>query len=240
MLDEGADAAFVLEYVVAFGALLDQFDLDAGIQERQFAQALGQDVVVEFGLGEYRAARQEAHGRAAQRRGADAAQRILRLAEMVFLLVLAAVAIDRQRQQVRQRVDDRDADAVQAAGNLVRVVVELAAGVQHGHDDFGRRTALLRLHVDRNAAAVVDDADRAVGVDRHDDVIAIAGQRLVDRIVDDLEHHVVQAGAVVGIADVHARALAHRVEALEDLDAAGVVLSRLIAGFRRSLRLAVG
>jgi hypothetical protein len=33
-----------------------------------------------------------------------------------------------------------------------------------------------------------------------------------------------QAGAIIGIADVHARAFAHGVEALEDLDAAGIVL----------------
>jgi hypothetical protein len=49
VLDEAADAAFVLEHVVlAIRALIDQFDLDAGVEEGQFAQALGQDVVVEF------------------------------------------------------------------------------------------------------------------------------------------------------------------------------------------------
>ena len=44
--------------------------------------------------------------------------------------------------------------------------------------------------------------------------VAVAGQRLVDGVVDDLEHHVVQTGAVIGVADVHAGALAHRIEAL--------------------------
>ncbi|MNW13992.1 hypothetical protein D3C71_2120950 [compost metagenome] len=33
----------------------------------------------------------------------------------------------------------------------------------------------------------------------------------------------VQAGAVAGIADVHARALTHRFEALEDLDLIAVI-----------------
>ena len=49
-------------------------------------------------------------------------------------------------------------------------------------------------------------ADRAVGVQRDQDPVAMAGQRLVDRIVGDLEHHVVEARAVVGVADIHARA----------------------------------
>jgi hypothetical protein len=31
----------------------------------------------------------------------------------------------------------------------------------------------------------------------------MTGQRLVDRVVHDLEDHVVQAGAVIGVADVH-------------------------------------
>ena len=44
----------------------------------------------------------------------------------------------------------------------------------------------------------------------------------------DLEHHVVEARAVVGVADVHAGALAHRVEALEDLDAVGAVAAVLL------------
>jgi hypothetical protein len=84
----------------------------------------------------------------------------------------------------------------------------------------------------RNAAAVVLDRDRAVGIERDHDPVAMAGQRLVDRIVGDLEHHVVEARSVVGIADVHAGALAHRVEALEDLDALGVVAAsvRVVSG----------
>ena len=46
------------------------------------------------------------------------------------------------------------------------------------------------------------------------DFLAVAGERLVDGVVDDLEHHVVQAGAVIGVADVHAGALADGLEAL--------------------------
>ena len=82
--------------------------------------------------------------------------------------------------------------------------------------------ALGRVDVDRDAAAVVDDADAAVGQQRDLDVVAVAGQRLVDRVVDDLVDQVVQA-ALTGRADVHAGALADRLETLEDGDRAGVV-----------------
>ena len=43
----------------------------------------------------------------------------------------------------------------------------------------------------------------------------------------DLEHHVVQAGPVIGVADIHAGALAHRVEAAQHLDRIGAVGLRL-------------
>ena len=102
---------------------------------------------------------------------------------------------------------------MQTARDLVGVVVELTAGVQHGHDDFGGGDALFRMDIDRNSTAVVVHGDGFVGVDGDNDVGAVTGQRLVDRVVDDLEDHVVQAGAVIGVTDVHSRALADRIEA---------------------------
>ena len=53
--------------------------------------------------------------------------------------------------------------------------------------------------------------------------VGVAGQRLVDGVVDDLPDQVVQA-ALAGRADVHAGALADRLEALEHRDRAGVVV----------------
>ena len=68
----------------------------------------------------------------------------VRRAALVALLVDLAVAPDLEVERLGQRVDHRDADAVQAAGDLVAVVVELAAGVQHGQHDLGRRLAARR------------------------------------------------------------------------------------------------
>jgi hypothetical protein len=76
-----------------------------------------------------------------------------------------------------------------------------------GEDHVGGGDPFFLVDVDRHTAAVVAHRDRAVAVQDHVDPVAIARQRLVDRIVDDLVHHVVQAGAVVGVADIHARRL---------------------------------
>ena len=117
----------------------------------------------------------------------------------------------------------RGADAVQAAGRGVGAAAELAAGVQLGHDDLDAGQAGLRLDVDRDAAAVVAHLDRAVGVQDHVDAVAVAAQRLVDGVVDDLPQAVHEA-AGVGRPDVHARALADRLEALEDRQVPGGVV----------------
>ena len=99
--------------------------------------------------------------------------------------------------------------------------------MEHRHHDLGRADAL-GVHADRDAAAVVFDRDRAVEVDDDLDALAVARQVLVDAVVDRFPHQVVQARAIVDVADVHARAFANRLEALENRDVLGTV--RLGAG----------
>ena len=57
---------------------------------------------------------------------------------------------------------------------------------------------------------------RAVGVQDDVDLVAVAVQFLVDRVVDDLPQTVHEATGVRG-ADVHAWPLAYRLQALKDL-----------------------
>ena len=113
-----------------------------------------------------------------------------------------AFAPDFEIEPVGERVDDRDADAVQAAGNFVSVAIEFSAGVQHGHHDFGGGLFFRGVHVDGNAAAVVDDGDAVVVVHGDVDFVAEAGHGFVDGVVDDFPDEMVQA-QFAGRADVH-------------------------------------
>ena len=61
----------------------------------------------------------ERHLGAALLGDADGRELVDRIAAPVLLIVGLAVALDLQLQQLRQRVDHRDADAVQTARNLV-------------------------------------------------------------------------------------------------------------------------
>ena len=145
---------------------------------------------------------------------ADDSERRNGLAVTILLLVQLAVTVDGQDQLLGKRVHDRYADPVQTAGNLVGVVVELTARVQDRHDHLGRRAPLFGVNVHRNAAAVVGDRDRLVRMYRDRNCRTVARQGLVDGVIDHLENHVVQARAIIGIADVHSGALAHRLKAL--------------------------
>ena len=156
-------------------------------------------------------------------------------AALVGLLVDLAVAPDFEVERLGQRIHDGDADAVQPARHLVAVVVELAAGVQHGEHDFRRRLAAL-VPIGRDAAAVVDDGDRPVDVNRDVDLIAESGQRLVDRVVDDFVDEMMQP-CHTGRPDVHGRPLADGFQPLEDLDLVGAVV---FAGALSALPVVVG
>ena len=227
IFDERLDAALVAQLL----ALLDgvahvgEHDGDAGIEEGEFAQPVLQRREIELRHGEGLLRRQERHlGAALVVRGADHGERSDRLAVAEFHEMLLAVAPDGELEPAGQRIDHGDADAVQAAGHLVGVLVEFSAGVQLGHDDLGGRHAFALVDVGRDAAAVVAHGAGAVGIERDHDFLGEAGQRLVDGVVDDLVDHVVQAGTVIGVADIHARPLAHGIEPLEHLDRFRVVI----------------
>jgi hypothetical protein len=103
------------------------------------------------------------------------------------------------------------------------VAAKLAARVQHGEHRLQGRLAGDGVQVGGDAAAVVAHADPARGeveLDVH--VARVAALHLVDRVVQDLVHQVVQP-ALARAADVHAGPLAHGVQPLQDLDLGGVV-----------------
>ena len=55
-------------------------------------------------------------------------------------------------------------------------------------------------------------------MNRDVNLCAMAGQRLINRIVEHLKHQMMQAGTVTGVADIHAWTLAHRFKTFQNLD----------------------
>ena len=235
VLHEVGKAAFIA--VLAAAARLVLFPLvgkdeaHALIEVGQFAHAAAHGVAVEVCVLEHARVGLEADLRAAlagvahlfQGRDGVAGDDLAGLSVLIGLeadVVVAVIAVHVHRHPLGEGVDHGRAHAVQAAGIGIVLVVELAAGVQLRIDDLHAGDAQLRMDVHRNAAAVVRHLAGAVLFQRHGDLGGEAVGSLVDGVIDDLPDEVVQP-ARAGGADVHARAHAHRVEALEYLYVGG-------------------
>ena len=132
----------------------------------------------------------------------------LGLAVVEIDLVFHAIATHLHFHLCGKGIHNGDADAVQAARDLIALATEFAAGMQNGEYDLNSGDLLLGVLVHGNAAAVVLTGDGIVGVDGHLDGIAVPGQGLVHSVVDHLVDQVVQTAGAGG-ADVHARAFAN-------------------------------
>ncbi|MNS61563.1 hypothetical protein D3C72_945930 [compost metagenome] len=126
-----------------------------------------------------------------------------------------AVAPDHDFKPGRQRIGDGNAHPVQAARERIGAaarLVELAARVQAGEDQFDDGRAFFGMKADGDAAAVILNGHAAINMQRDLDLFAVAGQGLVCGVINDLLHNV---QGVFG-AGVHARALPHGLQPLQD------------------------
>ena len=146
-------------------------------------------------------------------------------------------------EPVRQRIDDRHANAVQTARRFVGLAAELAARMQRCQDHFQRRLVLeFRVRIDGDAAPVVGHRQAAILVERHLDPVGVSRDGLVHRVVEDFGEEVMQR-LLVGAANIHARPPPHGLEPLQHLDVLGrigpVALRRLrgrgLSGLRGGL-----
>ena len=150
------------------------------------------------------------------------------LPALVLLCPQEAVAAHLYRQLLRQRVDDRHPDAVQPSRDLVAATVaKLSAGVEDGQYDLDCGKLLLGHDRDRDAGAVIANRDPVVRVDDHRDVVTAAGQRLINRVVNNLVDEMMKAARTRG-SDVHAGTLADGLEPLEDRDVLCVITGLLL------------
>ena len=138
-------------------------------------------------------------------------------AAYIVLAVLSAVAAHLGFERHGKRVDDRYADSVQTAGYFVRVTAEFASRVQGR--EYGLKRGFLGLFMDvyRNAASIVYHAYVVVGEQCDGNLFGMPCHCLVNGVVQHLPYQVVQAVGARG-ADIHARALAHGLKTLQDID----------------------
>ena len=206
-------------------------DPHAGIQERQFAQTFLQRVEIIIEVRKGRGRRKKADlGSLVAIGVTDNFEMFDGIAAFKPRDMFLAIAPDTQFQPIGQGVHHRHTHTVQTAGHLVGVLVEFPASVQLGHDNLGRRHAFAFMNIDGNPASIVPHRNAVVGVDFHLNEVGVTGQSLVNPVVHDLVHHVVQARAVIRVADIHARTFADSFQAFENLDGIRAVFFRCLCG----------
>ena len=226
VLDDPALEEELFAFVHPFVA---EADPHAGVQEGQFLEPFVQRIENVLGDLKDRGIGLEGRLGAAFLRGADAFDRAGGNAAFVLLLVDVAVAVDLDFAPLREEIHYGHADAVQAAGGLVRAFLEFAAELQDAHHAFERGhlaahfLGQLLVRLDGDAAAVVFDRHRAIRIDRDADVLGEAGHGFVDRVVHHFVDQVVEP-ASGDVADVHGGAFADVLPVGQVLQVLGTVV----------------
>ena len=81
---------------------------------------------------------------------------------------------------------------MQPAADLVAAAAKFSSCVQDGHDHFKRGEAgTLVMLLDRDAAPIIFNSHRAVGMDGDNDGIGKTGHHFVDAVIDNFIDQVV-------------------------------------------------
>ena len=140
---------------------------------------------------------------------------------MIALIINFSVAEYLDREPSGKGVDNGHPHTVETAGNFVSAAAEFTAGVEHGESHFhGGSAGAVEIH--GNAAAVVQHGNAFVLMDGDKDLGAVAGQRFVNAVIDDLIDEMMKT-AFAGIADVHTGANADRFQSFQNLNLLGSV-----------------
>ena len=209
--------------VLVLLAHVGQGNCDTGIQECQFAHTVSQNLIFVSRSNEDAAVRPELLACAPKFGFAYDLDRIERLTAFVFLLVDLAFPEDLRKHVGRKGVYARHTDTMKTSGHLIGALVELAACMKYGHDDFQCGLVLFFMHVYRNTAAVVLYGDGVVFIDSDFYVRTIAGKCFVDGVIHGFINQVVQT-FLADVSDIHRRTFAYGFQSFQHLNAAGRII----------------
>ena len=130
------------------------------------------------------------------------------------------IPLDGHFQMRGQGIDHGNTHTVQTTGEVVVALGEFTTGVQPGKDKLHPGQSFFLVQIDRHAPTVVLHTQGIVAVQHHINPPGVAGEGLVNAVINDF------LGQVVGPrrVGIHPRALAHRIKTAQDFNGIGVVL----------------
>ena len=206
-----------------FLAAVGKRDGDTLVQVSQFAHTCFEDVIFIFGNSEDRLIRPKGLFGTADFCHAYFLNRVQRMSAWIFLLENLTVAEHLCSHVLGQCVHTRYTYTVKTTGYFIRTFIEFTSGMEYRHDDFQCGFLFLFVVVHRNTTAVVLHCDGVVFVDCYFDVVAITGQRFVDRVVNNFINQVVQT-LFADISDIHGGTFTYGLQSFKNLDIAGRII----------------
>ena len=108
------------------------------VKERQLAQSLGQLIKMEFNISKGTLRRCEIHLGTTRLSITNNRQRRHWNTMLIGLLMDFTVTTDSQAHLLGQRINNRNAYTMQAARDLVAIIIKLTASMKYSHNYFGR------------------------------------------------------------------------------------------------------
>ena len=209
--------SLVLQFLFNIRAFILKGNLDAFIQKSQFSETAQQNIKIKRDNGKYF----RVCGKVNLGSPFVCCPPNLKLAGLfslcVSLIINFAFRIDFQFNEDRQSVDDRNTNAMKPSGNLIGTVVKFSAGMKFCHDDFDSRNIFLFVNSDRNASAIIFNADAVIQVNDYLDIIAISGHGFIDAVIYNLVDQMMKPFNI-HVPDIHGRSFANSLQTFQYFD----------------------
>ena len=141
--------------VVLLFAAVGELDTDFLVQEGQFLQTARQNVILVFGHIENAVIGGEGDFRSAVVGRAVLFHRVEGLSVCKLLHIMLTVTVNIGTEVFGKGIDAGYTHAMQTARDLVGILVELTARMQHSKNDLQSGTVLLFVHIGRNTTTVI-------------------------------------------------------------------------------------
>ena len=211
------NAAFVIKLIFRPASFIFQQDLYILVQKGKLPEPGLDDLIFIFGcFRKNLGIREKGDGRPGLTGLADDLHLIGLQPVTVGLLINLAVSFDLRFSPDAEGVDHGHPDAVQSAGHLVCRMIKFTAGMQGAKHQFQRGNLFRGMHFHRNSPAVVLHRDGTILKQDHFNSVAVPGQGLVNTVIDNLIHQVMQT-AFPGIAYIHGRSFSYAFKAGQNL-----------------------
>ena len=107
---------------------------------------------------------------------------------------------------------------MQTSRNLVGILVKFTPRMQYGHDHFKCAALFFVVHSCWNTPSIVLYGNGVVFVNIYDDVVAMACQGFINRVVNYLIYKVVKT-FYANITNIHGRSFSDRLQTFQHLNA---------------------